>query len=146
MTLRLRRIGTGCVATLALATVFATPSTARETSQTVAAFYDALRAADGAAIASLLTKDAVVRLADLGFDMSREEFVDSMDVWSEVADGMTMRVRPEAGTPDTATSVVRIVCYEFGSNTSLTREVSTLRGDLIARNEQEEIGTSCEGF
>lgn len=123
-----------------------TSAAARESAETVAAFYDALREADGPALAALMTEDARVRLGDLGFDMTRDEFVDSMDVWEEVAATMTMRVRPDPDVPDTATEIVRIVCYEFGSNTSLTRETSVLRGELIARNDQQEIGTACEGF
>ena len=134
------------LAALLVAGALAGPASAREPGATVAAFYDALRAADGPALAALMTDDAVVRLADLGFDMSREEFVESMDVWSEMAADLTMRVRPDPAAADTATSITRLVCYEFPSNTSLTREVTTLRGDLVARNEQVEIGTACEGF
>ena len=131
---------------LVLCCAIVTPAAARTPAETVAAFYDALRTADGPALASLLTDDAVIRLADLGFDMDREEFVESMEVWSELTATMTMRVRPDPDARDTPTTVVRIVCYEFPSNTSLTRETSTLRGNRIARNEQEEIGTACEGF
>ena len=133
-------------AILASLTLCIAPALAREPAETVAAFYDALRAADGERLSALMTDDAVVRLADLGFDMSREEFTDSMDVWGEVMEGATMRVRPDPATTDGATSVVRVVCYEFPSNTVLTRETTTLDGGLVARNEQEEIGTECEGF
>lgn len=134
-----------CLVTL-LTLGLVTPAAAREPAETVAAFYDALREADGPALAALMTEDATVRLGDLGFDMTRDEFVESMDVWKDVAATLTMRVRPDPDAPDTAREIVRIVCYEFGSNTSLTRETNVLRGDLIARNEQEEIGTECEGF
>ena len=119
---------------------------ARTPAETVDAFYDALRAADADALRAVLADDATVRLADLGFDMTAEEFVDSMDVWSDVMADATMRVRPDAeATPERGT-VVRIVCYEFPSNTSLTRETSRVEGDRIALNEQVEIGESCEGF
>ena len=131
---------------LAAPALIAAPASAREPGETIAAFYDALRTADATRLRELMSEDAIVRLADLGFDMTRDEFVDSMDVWGEVMAGATMRVRPDPDAADTVTSAVRIVCYEFPSNTVLTREVTTLRDGLIARNEQEEIGTACEGF
>ena len=139
-------IGARAAAASLLALSITSAAAAREPARTVGAFYDALRTANGPALAAVLAEDAVIRLADLGFDMNREEFVDSMDVWADVASDMTLRIRPDPTTPDGATRVVRIVCYEFPSNVSLTREVTTLRGDLIIRNEQEEIGTACEGF
>ena len=119
---------------------------ARTPAQTVDAFYAALRAADADAMRAILAEDATVRLADLGFDMTAEEFVESMDVWSDVAADMTMRVRPDPDAPDARGAVVRLVCYEFPSNTSMTRETSRVEGDRITFNEQVEIGESCEGF
>lgn len=131
---------------LVVALAWPTVTLAREAAETVDAFYDALRAADADTLRALLTDDATVRLADLGFDMTAEEFVESMDVWADVAADMTLRVRPDPDAPDRAGTVVRLVCYEFPSNTSFTRETTRLEGDRIAFNEQEEIGESCEGF
>ena len=107
-------------------------------------FYDALREADGAAIDAVLADDAVIRLADLGFDMTADEFVESMDMWSELTPTLTMRVKEGDGS--SGETVVRIVCYDFGSNQSLTRETSTVVDGLITANMQEEIAESCEGF
>ena len=109
-------------------------------------FYDALRTADGEALDGVLADDAVIRLADLGFDMSAEEFVGSMDEWETVASTMTMRVKPDPDRADTNETIVRIVCYEFPSNQSMTRETSTVVDGAITANMQEELAESCEGF
>ena len=123
------------------------PAAARTASETIDAFYEALRRADGAAIETLLTEDAVVRLSDLGFDMTREEFAESMDeVWADIAQDMTLRVRPDPDAPDAGGTLVRLVCYEFPSSTSMTRETTRLEGGRIAFNEQVEIAETCEGF
>ena len=143
----MRRAATFPVAMLS-AMLLAWPGAAlaRTPAETVDAFYAALRTADADALRGLLAEDATVRLADLGFDMTAEEFVDSMDVWADVAEGMTMRVRADPQVADRAGTVVRLVCYEFPSNTSFTRETSRVEGERIAFNEQVEIGEACEGF
>ena len=123
-----------------------TGAAARTPAETVDAFYEALRRADADALRSILADDATVRLADLGFTMSAEEFVESMDVWTDVARDMTMRVRPDPDAPAERGTVVRLVCYEFPSNTSYTRETSRVSGDRVVSNDQEEIGEACEGF
>lgn len=150
------RLAAPIVAVLCAASLLtsAGPALARTPGETVDAFYEALRAADAEALRALLAEDATVRLADLGFDMTAEEFVASMDVWADVAADMTMRVRPDPDAPDRAGTaegtaegtVVRLVCYEFPSNTSFTRGTSRVEGGRIAFNEQVEIGETCEGF
>ena len=107
-------------------------------------FYDALRTANADAIDAVLAEDAVIRLADLGFDMTAEEFVESMDMWSELTPSLTMRVKEGEGS--NGETVVRIVCYDFGSNQSMTRETSTVVDGLITANMQEELAENCEGF
>ena len=125
----------------------ATTAVAQEGSAAVVdRFYEALRAADAAALDDVLADDAVIRLADLGFDMSAGEFVESMSEWDAVASTMTMRVKPDPERADTGETVVRIVCYEFPSNQSLTRETSTVVDGEITANMQEELAESCEGF
>ena len=131
----------------ALVTIaLATPALAQGPAATVDAFYDAVRSGDAEALQSVLADDAVIRLADLGFDMTKEAFVESMDTWVEVAADMTMRVKPDPATPDTEETAVRLVCYDFPSNQSLTRETSTVVNGKITANMQEEIAESCEGF
>ena len=120
------------------------PSAIAQATAPVDKFYDALRKADGEAIASVLTDDAVIRLADLGFDMTAEEFVDSMDMWSELTPNLTMRVKDGEGSG--GETVVKIVCYDFGTNQSMTRETSTVVDGKITANMQEELAESCEGF
>ena len=134
-------------AVAALAFALASGTALAETpGETVAAFYDALREADADRLGTVLAEDAVIRLADLGFDMTREEFLESMETWSEVTTGMTMRVRPDPDAADTDETVVRIVCYEFPSNASMTRETSTVVDGRITANMQDEIAEACEGF
>ena len=131
---------------LAALVLSAAPALAQGPAAAVDAFYDAVRAGDAEALEGVLADDAVIRLADLGFDMSKEEFVESMDTWVEVAADMTMRVKPDPATPDTDETAVRLVCYDFPSNQSLTRETSTVVDGRITANMQEEIAESCEGF
>ena len=133
------------LAALAAATL-AAPALAQGSVATVDAFYDAVRAGDADALETVLADDAVIRLADLGFDMTKDEFVASMDTWEEVAADLTMRVKPDPAAPDTGGTVVRLVCYDFPSNQSLTRETSTVVDGRITANMQEEIAESCEGF
>ena len=131
----------------AMTPLLAGPALAKDGSgAAVATFYDAIKSADSEALASVLADDAVIRLADLGFDMTGEEFVASMDEWESVAAEMTMRVKPDPEQADSAEMVVRVVCYEFPSNVSMTRETSTLVDGKIARNVQEEIAENCDGF
>ena len=107
-------------------------------------FYEALRAADAEAIATVVAPDATIRLADLGFDMTGEEFVESMETWAEVVPTLEMRVKEGEGSTDAME--VRIVCYDFGTNQSMTREISTIENGKIVANEQDEIAESCDGF
>ena len=119
---------------------------ARASVAAVDTFYEAIRTADADMLSGVLAEDAVIRLADLGFDMTAEEFVASMDEWEAVAKDMTMRVRPDPATPDTDETIVRLVCYEFPSNASMTRETSTVVDGAITANMQEEVAENCEGF
>ena len=109
-------------------------------------FYEGVRTGDAAILEEVLADDAVIRLADLGFDMSKQEFVESMDTWVEVAADMTMRVKPDPDAADTDETFVRLVCYAFPSNESLTRETSTVVDGKITANMQDEIAETCEGF
>ena len=122
------------------------PVSAQGVQSAVDTFYEAVRKGDAEALETVLADDAVIRLADLGFDMSKEEFVESMDTWVEIAAEMTMRVKPDPAAPDTDETAVRLVCYQFPSNESLTRETSTLVDGRITANVQDEIAESCEGF
>ena len=119
---------------------------AQGSDEPVAKFYEALKTADADQMDKVLADDAVIRLADLGFDMTKDEFVDSMSEWETVAQSMTMRVKPDPDRADTDETVVRLVCYKFPSNTSLTRETSTVVDGRITANMQEEVAESCEDF
>ena len=126
-------------------TVLAQSETA-DAALAVETFYEAVRAADAGALETVVAPDATIRLVDLGFDMTGEEFIDSMETWEEVAADMTMRVKPDPDISDTVDTVVRIVCYAFPSNDSLTRETNTLRDGMIIGSVQESLGDSCEEF
>ena len=112
----------------------------------VGEFYEAVRTADADKLAGVLADDAVIRLGDLGFDMTGEEFIGSMAEWEAVAKDMTMRVKPDPDTADTDETLVRLVCYEFPANTSMTRETTTVVDGMITANMQDEIAEDCEGF
>ena len=129
---------------IAIPFAFAATAALAQPAAPVDRFYQALEKADAKAIDAVLADDAVIRLADLGFDMTAEEFIESMDMWAELTPSLSMRVKDGDGTA--GDTVVRIVCYDFGNNQSMTRETSTVVDGLITANMQEELAESCEGF
>ena len=143
---RVRTMIRTAIATAALLVLPGVASASDDSAAVVAEFYEAVRTADADKLGNVLADDAVIRLGDLGFDMTGEEFIESMAEWETVAKDMTMRVKPDPDATDTDETVIRLVCYEFPSNTSMTRETTTVVDGKITANMQDEIAESCEGF
>lgn len=105
-------------------------------------WYGALQTGDEAAIAALLSDDAIFALEDIGIEQTREEFLESLPEWREAISGGSLRWKLEdAGSPATA-----LVCYRFADSEVEVREVFTFSGERIARSLQTEVGESCEDF
>lgn len=106
-------------------------------------WYAALLAADRAGLSDLLAEDARIRLADIGVEQDKREFIASMDEWQGAVAGAAIRHRIEK-SENGVTSV--IVCYDFPANDLLTRETFALAGERITASSQASVADSCDGY
>ena len=106
-------------------------------------WYGALEAADREEIAALLAPDATITLTDLGITQSRDEFVDSMDEWSDAIAGGSIRHRV-VSADDTGAQAT--VCYTFTGNEMMTDERFTVRDGQIETSVQTTLADHCDGF
>lgn len=106
-------------------------------------WYAALLAADRAGLSDLLAEDARIRLADIGVEQDKKEFIASMDEWQGAVAGAAIRHRIEK-SENGVISV--IVCYDFPANDLLTRETFALAGERITASSQASVADSCDGY
>ena len=106
-------------------------------------WYAALLASDRAGLSDLLAEDARIRLADIGVEQDKREFIASMDEWQGAVAGAAIRHRIEK-SENGVTSV--IVCYDFPANDLLTRETFALAGERITASSQASVADSCDGY
>lgn len=106
-------------------------------------WYAALLAADRARLSDLLADDATIKLADLGIEQGKAEFIASMDEWETAIAGVSIRHRIEASEVGVTTVVV---CYDFPANDLLTREIFTVADGRIAAGSQAAIAESCDAY
>ena len=125
-----------------LVAVAAMPARADEAA-VIDRWYAALLAADRAGLSELLAEDARIRLADIGVEQDKREFIASMDEWQGAVAGAAIRHRIEK-SENGVTSV--IVCYDFPANDLLTRETFALAGDHITASSQASVADSCDGY
>lgn len=121
----------------------APPASAADLPPVVARWYDALRAADRDVFEALLAPQAEISLKYLGIVQSRDEFIESLDAWEDVA--RSAEITTKAQSADASSAIVE-VCYRFPSNERLNRETFALAGDTVTAMTQEEIAESCDGF
>lgn len=93
---------------------------------------------------ALLADDAVVDLRDLGIVQTRQEYLESLDVWADAVAGGAIAHRIEPGHDET--SVAAIVCFRFSGNEVLNRETFTLANGLIVNAVFVQIGDDCADF
>ena len=125
-----------------LVAVAAMPARADEAA-VIDRWYAALLAADRAGLSELLAEDARIRLADIGVEQDKREFIASMDEWQGAVAGAAIRHRIEK-SENGVTSV--IVCYDFPANDLLTRETFALAGERITASSQASVADSCDGY
>lgn len=119
------------------------PAFALELPPAVVKWYDALRTADRAGFEAILAPQAEISLKYLGIVQSRDEFIESLDAWEDVARSADILTR--ATSADAASAIV-VVCYRFPSNQRLNRETFALAGDTVTGMTQEELAESCDGL
>ena len=129
-----------CAAALLVCLAYA-PAIAQQ--PVVEEWYAALAAADRSKLESLLADSAKIRLADLGVEQTKAEFVDSLDEWEAAVKGATIRHRIESS--DSAVTTV-IACYDFPANDVLLREMFRVEAGLIVENNQDAIAENCETY
>lgn len=92
----------------------------------------------------LLDQQLRIVLSDLDITQNRADFVGSLDNWADaIKDGfLAHRIDSDA----MAGKVTAIVCYGFGDNAMLSREVFTLANGKITESVQTKIGDDCADF
>ncbi|MEL7430567.1 MAG: nuclear transport factor 2 family protein [Pseudomonadota bacterium] len=129
------RIALSCFLLVAgTSTVFADDSGA------VDRWYKALRSNDRAAFAELMTEDARVFLNQLGVVQSREEFIESLDVWEEVSADVQIYVSLDRVDEE---RLVATVCYQFPENSYTNSEMFSFDDGKIFQQVQERIQEGC---
>ncbi len=120
----------------------AAPAGAADMPPVVVRWYDALRTADRDVFEAILAPQAEISLKYLGIVQSRDEFIESLDAWEDVA--RSAEITTQTTSAD-ATSAIVEVCYRFPTNQRLNRETFALAGDTVTAMTQEELAESCDG-
>ncbi|MCR9121521.1 MAG: nuclear transport factor 2 family protein [Phyllobacteriaceae bacterium] len=148
----MKRWHTGWIAGLAMALVGSVSAAHADKVNAVAAvngwYASLLPGQDADAMAAragaLLAEDAVIDLRDLGITQTRDEYLESLDVWADAVAGGTVAHRIEPGYD--ATSVAATVCFRFADNEVLNRETFTLSDGLIVNAVFVQLGDDCTDF
>ncbi|MFZ1814907.1 MAG: hypothetical protein WBO55_12530 [Rhizobiaceae bacterium] len=106
-------------------------------------WFEALRSADHEVFDQLLSEDATVDVRDLGIVQDREEFLESLDIWEDIAS--STQIETKLVSSGDGKSVVS-VCYRFAENDQLNRETFTVTDLLITSVVQEKIADDCSAF
>lgn len=148
----MRRWQTACVAGLAMALAGAVSVAHADQVDAVAAvngwYASLLPGQDAGAMTAragaLLADDAVIDLRDLDITQTREEYLESLDIWADAVAGGSVAHRIEPGFDETSVSAT--VCFRFAGNEVLNRETFTLSEGLIVSALFEQIADNCTDF
>lgn len=148
----MRRWQTACIASLVMTLAGGTPAAHADQVDAVAAvngWYASLLPGQGAdAMAAragaLLAEGAVIDLRDLGITQTREEYLESLDIWADAVAGGAVAHRIEPGFDETSVSTT--ACFRFADNEVLNRETFTLEQGLIVNALFEQVADDCAGF
>ncbi|MEM7214594.1 MAG: nuclear transport factor 2 family protein [Pseudomonadota bacterium] len=106
----------------------------------VSRWYEALRTVNRPTFERLLSDKATIDLRELGVIQNKEEFIESLDYWEDVAGDLLISTNIVSSTD---TKIVVDVCYRFPSEPFTNRETFYLGSGLIERQEQEKIRDDC---
>ena len=132
--------------------VLSSAALAENTAMSVAkinAWYAALSPPGGleatqAQIAALLSDDAMIELKDLNTTQTKAQFVESLEGWVAAIEQGSVAHKIQPGA--TMENVTALVCYDFGGNALMTREVFDIAAMRITRSVQETIAERCDDF
>jgi hypothetical protein len=94
-------------------------------------------------VGAMLADDAAIDLKDLGIIQTRDEFLTSLDEWTDAIAGGTIRHKVTADTPDETRTTV---CYAFADNAMLTEETFRFAKGRIMSSVQTTLADNCDGF
>jgi hypothetical protein len=109
----------------------------------ISRWYSALLVADRTELSDLLSRDARVRLTDLGVEQNKTEFIASMDEWQGAVAGAAIRHRVEKAEGGVITV---IACYDFPGNDMLMQETFAVTDNRITASSQAAIAENCDGY
>lgn len=110
------------------------------------AWFFALERVEREVFSEIIADDAVIEIRDLDLTQTKDEFIASLDEWSEAADGAVIKFRVGENPAPTETSATAFVCYLFPHNTLFSEEIFEFRDDQIIASVQEAKGEDCLGF
>jgi len=148
----MRRWQTVCVAGLAMALAGGVSVAKADQVDAVAAingwYASLLPGQDAEAMAAragaLIADGAVIDLRDLGITQTREDYLESLDIWADAVAGGNVAHRIEPGFGET--SVSAIVCFRFADNEVLNRETFSLEEGMIVGALFQQIADDCTNF
>ncbi|MEZ5873038.1 MAG: hypothetical protein R3D32_14595 [Nitratireductor sp.] len=106
-------------------------------------WYEALQSADRETFDQIIAEAAVIELKYLDISQTKDEFIESMDNWEEIADSVTI----ETKTVTSGNGNITVdVCYRFPDNERLNSESFVFSDGLIRSSVQELKAETCDGF
>lgn len=109
-------------------------------------WYSALFDVNRVTLTQLLADNAEIRIEDIGVTQSKDEFLQSMDEWQDIAASANFAWQLDPDAPVDASRATALVCYQFPDNEVLIRDVFTFDDGKILSDVQTKLGDSCEEF
>ena len=106
-------------------------------------WYEALESADHETFDQIIAEAASIDLRFLDIVQTKDEYIESLDNWEEIADSVSIRTKLISATADSATVEV---CYHFPDNERLNVESFVFSDGLIRSSVQELKADTCDGF
>lgn len=106
----------------------------------VTKWYEALKSVDRGAFQDLMSEDAKVLNIELQLVQNKEEFIEALDNWEDVAGDLILNYSTDRVD---AERLVAVVCYQFPSNAFTNRETFSIEDGKIFQLLQEKIKDGC---
>ncbi len=108
-------------------------------------WFQALSPVDREVITELLAENAQIELKDYDIVQTKEEFVESLDVWEDAIENgsIAFKIDEDASSEENITTKV---CYKFPSNELMTIETFMFDEGMIVKSIQETIADNCSEF
>lgn len=108
-------------------------------------WFQALSPVDREVISELLADNAQIELKDFDITQSKDEFVESLDIWEDAIENgsIAFKIDEDASSEENITTKV---CYKFPSNELMTIETFMFDDGMIIKSIQETIADDCSDF